>query len=220
MSYYKDLHSKGYFKFNINIHRNIKDICEKQITFDNASYIFNNKNNDKRRIQSTLFSNKYVKQLKEDIYYFLKNNNLISDNLYINRSVILKSFENCKRQQAHCDYLPEKNYINLLKNEIEDVPLVIIISLQDNTKIDVWSESINWMINEKKTNINRETIELMKNDIFIFRSDLIHAGSEYNKSNIRIHMYLDNKKLTYKSNYVYFFNTYNERWTRKIKDKN
>ena len=33
-------------------------------------------------------------------------------------------------------------------------------------------------------------------------------------------MYLDNKQLNYKSNYVYFFNTYNERWTRKIKEKN
>ena len=76
------------------------------------------------------------------------------------------------------------------------------------------------MIEKKTKNIERKTITLMKNEVFIFRSDLIHGGSEYETSNIRIHMYLDNKQLNYKSNYVYFFNTYNERWTRKIKEKN
>jgi hypothetical protein len=220
MNYYKELHSTGYFKFNLDVSTDLKDICEKQMRYNNASHIFNNKNNDKMRHQAKLYSNKSVKKLKEGIYNFLKVNKIISENLYINRSVILKSFENCKRQLAHCDYLPEKNYINVLKKKEKEVPLVIIVSLEDNTKIDVWPESINWMIEKKTKNIERKTITLMKNEVFIFRSDLIHGGSEYETSNIRIHMYLDNKQLNYKSNYVYFFNTYNERWTRKIKEKN
>jgi hypothetical protein len=39
--------------------------------------------------------------------------------------------------------------------------------------------------------IVRKTLILQAGDAVLFRGDLVHAGSEYSKANVRLHIYLD-----------------------------
>jgi hypothetical protein len=73
------------------------------------------------------------------------------------------------------------------------MPNAAIIALEDDTTIDVWPKSIGLSngLATIRSEINRTTLELEKGDIFIFRGDLIHAGSRYEHDNVRIHTYLD-----------------------------
>jgi|LakMenEpi03Aug12_release.lakeMendotaPanAssembly.Ray.scaffolds.fasta_scaffold5816299_1 hypothetical protein len=48
--------------------------------------------------------------------------------------------------------------------------------------------------------IKKEIKKLNKGDIFIFRGDLVHAGSSYKKSNIRLHCFLDSSLVHRDSN--------------------
>jgi len=72
----------------------------------------------------------------------------------------------------------------------------MLVSLQNNTRLNVWPESIN-LINknadclENIKQIYCKTINLDKGDIIIFRADLVHSGASYEEENNRIHCYLD-----------------------------
>ena len=62
----------------------------------------------------------------------------------------------------------------------------------DNTFIHIWEKSIE-MLNETYSEEPLKSNKLLLNagDILVFRSDMIHAGSEYTEQNIRLHCYLD-----------------------------
>jgi ectoine hydroxylase-related dioxygenase (phytanoyl-CoA dioxygenase family) len=42
-----------------------------------------------------------------------------------------------------------------------------------------------------RNKINCKVIEINKGDVLVFRADLVHAGSDYDEENIRLHLYLD-----------------------------
>lgn len=106
--------------------------------------------------------------------------------------VILESLRGCQRQAAHVDYVPDAA---LLDTTDETVPLLAVVALQSGTFLDVWPGSHRLVRRPRLTrhtpHIRRETVELNAGDVIVFRGDLIHAGSEYARHNLRIHAYID-----------------------------
>lgn len=97
--------------------------------------------------------------------------------------VLLESRPGCQRQAAHCDYVPTPD---LLVAPDEAIPLLFLLALEDDTYLDVWPLS-----HTRSCVSERKTLRLAAGDAVIFRADLVHAGSAYEKQNIRIHAYLD-----------------------------
>ena len=55
----------------------------------------------------------------------------------------------------------------------------------------------------QSTNYIEKEINIPKNSIILMRADLIHAGSDFDKSNIRIHCYLESPYLPMKFNKIH-----------------
>ena len=185
------LHSNGYIilkKAIIVTNDDIHNISE-QINNSNT-YVFNNDwiYNDKKRIQT---------DLKEDNISFMPELNKIIDNinplLKASKWVILKSEPGCHKQMAHLDYIPTIDFDGVINGiDKNKIPLLILTSIMDNTFIHIWEKSIE-MLNETYSEEPLKSNKLLLNagDILVFRSDMIHAGSEYTEQNIRLHCYLD-----------------------------
>jgi len=106
-------------------------------------------------------------------------------------------------QAPHTDYLFPGEEVTPDAN----VPLVVVQSVQDGTKIRVWRRSFvpkefdaNWKFAKEKAN-NKDVYEELKHTwmsfievhvpkgyALVFRGDLIHAGYGYVEDNIRIHV--------------------------------
>lgn len=91
----------------------------------------------------------------------------------------------------------------------EKIPLIVLTAIMDNTKIDVWENSINWMqMNENDTfdpRIRKNTITLQTGQICVLRGDVIHAGSAYADENIRIYSFYNNYTILPDKNKVHVF---------------
>jgi hypothetical protein len=97
----------------------------------------------------------------------------------------------------------------------KDIPYAAIIGLQNETKIVGWKGYF-FMKDEYSETLKKKDVDAIKNeifsrkegeiikynqgDVFIFRGDFLHGGSGYEKSNTRIHIYFDNKKIFRSSN--------------------
>lgn len=126
--------------------------------------------------------------------------------LYIaNPWYILHSSPGCQRQAAHCDYEQDES---LLQVPDRYFPLAALVAIQDNTTIEVWPSAIKIMSTEFGNTfpIERQTLKLDEGDVFIFRGDLVHAGSSYSEENIRLHTYIDSTLVS---------RTKNRTWTIK-----
>jgi len=104
--------------------------------------------------------------------------------------VALRSRPGCQRQAAHCDYIPDNAFLD---TDDDTVPLIFLLALEDDTKLDVWPGSHRLVrhITRRSPVIQRCTLILKAGDAVLFRGDLVHAGSEYSKQNTRLHVYLD-----------------------------
>lgn len=179
---YDNIHKNGY-----HIYKNICDandnaglgfLLNKQIDSKYGGPIFNGMKNDKKRLQSTLRCNniiitKFIETLEENIYKMLPYNS----RLYFSNWVILKSLAGCNEQQPHTDY-----NVETIKNITDPtcVPLLVLVALMPETFLDIWDSN----------GIHKKLV-MDQGDVLIFRADIIHAGSSYEKENIRIHAYLD-----------------------------
>lgn len=160
-----------------------------------AKYIFNNKYNDKKRKQSSLNKKKkvisdYIDSIKKTI-----NDNINTTELKYKKWIILKSLEGCEKQTPHLDYIPTEDFINLIDKD-EDKLSYFFISAIENTKIYVYGKY-------QSTNYIEKKINIPKNSIILMRADLIHAGSDFDKNNIRIHCYLESPYLPMKFNKIH-----------------
>ncbi len=109
--------------------------------------------------------------------------------------VILRSAPGCQAQAAHMDYIPQ----TLVDVSDEDMPILALIALQDNTRIYVWPGSNAHMINAKKGTLPyiEHIIETLKaGQVLLFRADLVHAGADYTELNYRLHWYYDSPHVT------------------------
>jgi ectoine hydroxylase-related dioxygenase (phytanoyl-CoA dioxygenase family) len=64
--------------------------------------------------------------------------------------------------------------------------------------------------------IKMQRIEMKKGDILMFRGDLVHSGSKYEKSNIRLHCFMDSGFRT--PNRTYLIHTHASEHMRQIID--
>ena len=165
----------------VNVYKNAihfpdKEV-EKLISFakKNARPIFNP---DKRRLQCSLSKNSSTGQ---KIIQSLTNFNLLNER-YVGGMVVIHSKEECKQQQWHTDYNPEK----LKKLSVK--PLGVIIALQDNTLFEV----------------PFSTFIINKGDMLCFEGDTVHAGAKYDIENTRIHIYLDIKNVIREKNRTWY----------------
>jgi len=94
--------------------------------------------------------------------------------------ILIESLPWCQRQAAHCDYVPSPELA-------EANPLLFLLALEPDTRLDVWSGS---HVKGGRP-CRRRTLRLDAGDAVFFRADLVHAGSAYEKSNRRLHIYLD-----------------------------
>lgn len=179
------LHIDGYkiIKKAVDIPDNVYEELKKQVD-KKARFIFNSSRNDKKRVQCRLsYRQKYMSAFVLKLNRYIKKN--VSNNLSINDWVILKSKPGCKEQLSHCDYLPSDDFMECPEDYI---PLLCLVAIEPNTKINVWKNSIGY---SSLIKINKTILSLDKGDMFIFRGDLVHAGASYDKENIRLHAYLD-----------------------------
>ena len=153
-----------------------------------AAPIFNTKRNDNRRIQRNLTVNRTNRRFMEQINQIIKEINPLLDP---SDWTILSSKPGCKRQLAHLDYEYTDDFRKITE-EPEKIPLLVLVGLEPNTSIYIWPNSIEIIQQKYKGLPDGPTrIELEPGDILIFRADMIHAGSEYEDINIRLHCYLD-----------------------------
>lgn len=195
-----NLHIDGF-----TIHKNAVDIDETVVDrfkgqINRARPIFNNSNrNDMKRMQFRVKRGDLPRINK--VLLFIKEN---YPNLNAVEWNILWS-KKCQRQQAHSDYEPDIKMLNISKDQM---PLSALVPLDEGCKLIVWKKSIN-LINKSNDDLQRvKTIKptivtLNPGDILIFRADLIHAGSEYDEPNIRLHAFLDSDAITRQHNRTY-----------------
>lgn len=208
----ESLNSSGYYKENncIEIPTEIYDSFKEQSKY--ARYIFNGEKNDKKRKQMTINSkniqiNTFLKNITNKIVELVNFYNFQPSNY-----VLLYSKAGCSNQLAHSDYIPSKEL------EIYQTPLNAIIALESNTKLHIWNKSIN-IVTEKYLPvkpINRTILYLNKGDILLFRGDLIHAGSDYDIDNIRLHLYLDNNLVPRLPNRTFVISKHAKQQIKKI----
>lgn len=118
----------------------------------------------------------------------------------------------------HLSTIPEtENEKNIRRAKI---PLIVLISIMDNTVIDVWENSINWMKMADNDIFNppiqKKTITLQSGQICVLRGDLIHAGSAYADENFRIYSFYNNYNILPDENKVHLFGNQTE-WEKEIR---
>ena len=186
-----NIYTRGYhvFKNKIPIHPEVFTALKKQVDGKTGGPIFNGAKNDKKRIQSNLSRkpaviDDFIDELETTIYELLPADSPLS----FSNWVILKSTEGCERQRPHTDYDPE-----LISRVPRVIPLLVLVSIMPDTYLDLWD-----------ANGNHERVSMDAGDILIFRADTVHAGSAYQRENVRIHVYLDNPMIQRIHNRVWF----------------
>lgn len=209
----KGLHQVGY-----TIHRSNLTIDQKEVrklrkyAKDKARTIFNHNLKDRqdyKRKQTNFpkkLGNKLFRQIKNftETYY----SNLISKEWSI-----LLSLPGCHEQAPHCDYVQDDQFENV---KDRDIPLSYIICLQENTKINLWVNSLKMVYRKPIAPIRKTEVKMNVGDVLVFRGDLVHAGSAYNDENIRVHGYLDSKTIKRICNQTYVIHQHAPVAVRKL----
>lgn len=104
----------------------------------------------------------------------------------------LLSLAGCQRQVAHRD-------INQLSEQFQAhvesggaVPLSCIVAVQHGSSVCVWPGS-HRHDDFAPQEADMVRVTLSRHDLIVFRGDLVHCGSAYDCSNLRIHFFLDPK---------------------------
>jgi len=151
-----------------------------------TEYIFNGSGTNDHKRRQVLLPLHLVKEIQEQILCipFLNGNHIVND------FVLLRSLPACERQSAHTDYIPDDDFRMC---DRENIPYLLLYALEDKTTLIVWEGSHKLVQGRGRTKmaIEPKKIELISGDALIFRGDLVHAGSEYESENIRIHCYID-----------------------------
>ncbi len=191
------LHIDGFvvLKEFINIPKEVfRNIVEKQSK--RALPIFNATRNGKtykgdgKRLQFNLVKNQIVKPFLEDLN---RKTSQLCPHHNPSNWVVLKSETGCSQQPAHTDYEPMPGFAD------QDIPLVLMIALENDATLQVWPCSIRMLDKPENPNqlpplIVEQTVPLSAGDGILIRGDLVHAGSAYKtKPNRRLHCFLDSK---------------------------
>lgn len=138
---------------------------------------------DRKRKQCTLYrKRKCTKEFIEKLNFYI-HSLLCHENYIFSKWVILSSLPESKRQPAHIDFVPKGDFTEYESCPDEEFPLAILCSLMNETKLNVWIDG------------KEQIIEMKKGDLLFFRGDFVHAGSAYDERNIRLHCYADNVRI-------------------------
>lgn len=101
----------------------------------------------------------------------------------------------------------------------QKIPIVVLTAIMDNTCIDVWENSHNWMrLNDNQKfdpPIVKKTVNLQKGQICVLRGDVIHAGAAYAEENIRMYTFYDSFVVLPPKNKVYLIGNQTE-WEKEV----
>jgi hypothetical protein len=179
------------YKNVFNIKQGVLEDFKNQL--QDAGPIFNSKRNDNKRCQCNLKITKQNKDFITTLNQFIHN---LSSNLTPSKWVLLRSKPGCKPQLAHIDYENTTEFQMCIKNS-KKVPLLVLVALQPNTFIYLWEKSTEVIQGVYEGDpIEPTKIELKEGDILVFRADVVHAGSDYDEENIRMHCYLDSQEVS------------------------
>lgn len=204
----KELHTIGYTIFRAAFEpASLLTAVKKQAS--RARPIFNHNEtmagNDRKRLQCNLKVTAQIKMSLHTIEAFVTKT--LQSPHHFSPWVLLHSLPGCRDQANHVDYVPAPD---LAAASDEQMPLAVLVSLMPDTHLHVYDRSIRLSTTAPaslgKKRINRKTVSLGAGDILVFRGDLVHAGSGYEKDNYRLHAYMD-------SEYVY--RTPNRTWLIK-----
>lgn len=177
---------------------------------NNARVIFNH--NEKSNTDDRKRTQKKINRKSKYVDNFMKtvDNQLVTmfPNLKINDWVLIKSYPGCKDQAAHTDYPPSDDM-----TDESNIPVNAMVAIQDSTFVRVWPKSHRLICNDLYDDKGKNTwdemsiqeyesfqkirpykIQFDRGDMLIFRGDLVHAGSSYADSNVRMHCFLDNNE--------------------------
>jgi len=194
---------KDVFRLSPNLLEDFKN----QVQY--AGPIFNSKRNDNKRCQCNLKSTKENKKFIKTLNQFVRN---LSSNLTPSKWVIIKSKPGCKPQLAHIDYENTTEFQSCIQNG-KNIPLLVLVALQPNTYIYLWENSskvIQGTYNGEP--IKPTKLELKEGDVLLFRADLVHAGSDYDEENIRMHCYLDSNEIERDENRTFIISKHGNKY--------
>ena len=100
----------------------------------------------------------------------------------ITSPVVIHSDPGCQRQDWHCDYDPD------LVTASTCSPMGVVVAIEPGTKFET----------------PENAYSLTEGDILAFTGETVHAGAAYEKSNTRIHFYLDTADLPRPFNMTWF----------------
>jgi hypothetical protein len=153
-----------------------------------AAPIFNAAHRDTRRRQVFIDPNKFIQPFLSELERFLA---VQYPTLKQSRWALLQSDSGCQRQMAHIDFECGDDLMQCIEKNAQ-VPMLALVALQPKTGIYVWPRSTAVVSGQYAgAPIMATHVRLEAGDVFVFRSDLVHAGSEYASSNMRLHCYLD-----------------------------
>ena len=135
-------------------------------------------------------------------------------NLYPRRriprdTVYLLSENGCNHQPPHSDWDPAQ-LMKVVKDDgiFGGYPAGAIVALENNTYFNVWVGAIGVDVREmdkkkKKKVYPYRQLKLDSGDLLLFRADLIHSGSAFSESNLRIHCFMDSPNIKRTGNATY-----------------
>lgn len=148
-----------------------------------AEYIFNGPSvNDHKRKQVALPAN-----IVSDLRQKIEGLSFVSEDHRVQDFVLLRSLSGCTRQMAHTDYIPTDELLGCPTNKL---PYLFLFAVEDNTSLIVWPSS-HRIVRGRGRTTSPYKLYLSAGDAVLFRPDLVHAGSEYENENVRIHCYID-----------------------------
>ena len=162
---------------------------------EGATHIFNSnpeQKEDRKRVQE-----KMPKRLSAPLEGRLR---AAFPDKQVNDFVILKSKAGCQRQSAHTDYVPTEEIVDATD---EEIPLLFLLALEEGTRLCVWPRSHRLFRDGLRRAVSCEEVEMSVGDAILFRGDLVHAGSSYERDCIRIHAYIDSPTIKRKPNTTY-----------------
>lgn len=125
----------------------------------------------------------------------------IVPNRTANDHVFLLSEDGCSNQRAHCDWDPELGQSISDDGVFDGYPMGGLLALEDSTYLNVWPGSITF---DHTRQYNHMRIVLNSGDLLLFRADLIHSGSSFENSNLRVHCFYDKHNLKRDDNKTYY----------------
>jgi hypothetical protein len=114
-----------------------------------------------------------------------------SPELVFNLGYAMLSLENGDEQERHNDC--DNGIFKQIGQPLErgNMPLSVLASLQEGTKLTIWQGAIG---QEPIGSFTRMQLTLNRGEILVFRGDLDHAGASYKQENFRAFLYLDHER--------------------------